>query len=257
MAEAGDLFLGVFTRECWDVFLDGVDQLLLQFDAVGVLRRRDYYLPCALQVLSKALGYLIILGSLGFKLPQISAIWRSRSAEGLSPASFELDVLVYTASLGYSVRNHFPFSEFGEQAVVLAQNLLLLGLVWLFAEVSRARRALAASLLMAAVGLVAALPPRLLFVLPNVALIASFSSRLPQIAANQKQRHTGQLATSTSALNVAGALARVLTTLAGSRDPVMLFSYATSFVLNATLLAQIFLFRANTRAHLTERLKQH
>lgn len=91
------LFLGIFTEECWEVFLDGVDQLFLKLDAVGVVRQINYYLPCAMNVVSKVLGYAVILGSLGFKLPQISAILKSRSAKGLSLAAFELDAFVFVS----------------------------------------------------------------------------------------------------------------------------------------------------------------
>ncbi|KAJ8609176.1 hypothetical protein CTAYLR_008420 [Chrysophaeum taylorii] len=222
----------------------------------GVVRRLEYYAPCALFVLSKVLGYLVIAGSLGFKLPQIAGMWRHRSAEGLSLVSCELDVLVFVASLGYSLRRRLPISEFGEQASVLVQNLVILSFVWRFAEATtRARMCGAVAAALAACMAISFIPRHLVLVLPAFATVASLASRVPQIVANATQRHTGQLAVSTCGLNVAGALARVLTTLGGSRDLVMLASYALSFLLNGTIFIQILWYRKNTNLALQNKLK--
>lgn len=56
-------------------------------------------------MLSKALGYLIILGSLIVKVPQILKILQSNSVEGLSLEMFVLEIvgysiLFYSLSLG-------------------------------------------------------------------------------------------------------------------------------------------------------------
>lgn len=125
---------------CFDVFMEGVEQLFWRLDVVGVARRYDYYLPCAIEIVSKVLGYCVVAGSLGYKLPQISTVYKSQSAHGLSAAAFELDVIVFTASLGYSVRSRLPLSEYGEQGIVLAQNLVLVVLVWHFNGTQSSRR---------------------------------------------------------------------------------------------------------------------
>ena len=56
------LKLDIMSEECWPVFMDGVNTCLA-LDAPGVVRKVGYYKPCALSVLSKVLGYGIILGS--------------------------------------------------------------------------------------------------------------------------------------------------------------------------------------------------
>lgn len=47
-------------------------------------------------MLSKALGYLIILGSLIVKVPQIMKILNSNSVEGLSLEMFVLEIIGYS-----------------------------------------------------------------------------------------------------------------------------------------------------------------
>ena len=118
------LFLGVFSATCWAVFTEGLHQLFVELDPVGCVHKFDYYLPCALEILSKVVSFAIIGGSLMLKVPQILAILKSRSAAGLSALSFELDVMVFVASVTYSVKLGYAFSTYGEQVIVLVQNVV-------------------------------------------------------------------------------------------------------------------------------------
>jgi uncharacterized protein with PQ loop repeat len=47
------------------------------------------------------------------QIPQILKITSSRSAHGLSLASFILETLAYAITLAYSARSNFPFSTYG------------------------------------------------------------------------------------------------------------------------------------------------
>jgi len=71
---------------------------------------------------------------------QVANVLRARSADGLSPLSFELEswgLLVHTA---YGYLKGLPFSAYGEAGVLFAQNVLLLALIYTYARmpVSRA-----------------------------------------------------------------------------------------------------------------------
>ena len=61
MAEA--LYLGIFSSECWTVFVEGLSQLFVKRDVIGVASQFKYYLPCALAILSKLVGFAIVAGS--------------------------------------------------------------------------------------------------------------------------------------------------------------------------------------------------
>lgn len=243
-----ELFLGVFTEECWRVFVEGVEQLFVKADPVGVVRRADYYLPCAQLVLSKLLGYVVILGSLGFKVPQMAAIWSSKSAAGLSTTAFELDVLVFLSAVGYSLRMGFPVSAYGEQGVVLVQNAMLVLLVWRFSQASPTRVVLGLASCASAGAGIATLPQPLLWTLPAVAIVTNMAARVPQILTNLRQKHTGQLSAVTLLIAVLGSFARVITTLTETGDPVMLLSYSIGVLLNGTVFAQYLIYSRNTQA---------
>ena len=199
-SEEGPLFLGIFSPECWSVFVEGVTEV---FTSPGsVLGRIDYYEPCALKVISKVLGFLIILGSFGFKLPQIFAVVSAKSAKGLSFTAMELDIFVFLASLGFSLRRKLPASAFGEQATVLAQNIALLLFARYYAKTIGLRLLLTAVAFLGACATIFYLPEQFVPFLPVIAVVASVASRLPQIFANYHQKHTGRLSTVTVALNV-------------------------------------------------------
>lgn len=254
MATGEPLFLGVFSDTCWGVFEEGLRQLFLELDPVGCVRKIDYYLPCALDILSKAASYAIIAGALVLKLPQILAIASAKSAAGLSRLSMEMDVLVFVASVAYSSRLGYDFSTYGEQVIVLAQNVLLVLLAYVYAEapVGGGRVLAFVGGLGAAVAACAALPERHLWALSAASICANVASRVPQLLANAAQQHTGRLAGATVKLNALGALVRFLTTLKETADPVLLLGFGTSTLLNVALLAQLKAYAENTRAALAK-----
>ena len=117
----------------------------------------------------------------------------TRCADGLAPSSFYLDVAVFLASVAYSAHLGHEFWTYGEQVIVLAQNVVLVLLVWLYSRPSAAHVALvtaAGAVFFAACALI---PGPYLKVLPSLAIVASLGARVPQIVQNQRQRHTGAL----------------------------------------------------------------
>ena len=103
-------------RRCWPVFVEGLHQLFVQLDPVGCVRRLDYYLPCALDVISNAASLAIVAGAALLKAPQIAAVVKARSADGLSLISLELDVVVFVASIAHFRRACIPQTGRGDAA---------------------------------------------------------------------------------------------------------------------------------------------
>ena len=84
---------------------------------------------CASLAISKALGIGIVSMSAIVKLPQLLKIINSKSAEGLSFPSYLLETSAFAISLAYSARNGFPFSTYGENALVAVQNVIIAALI--------------------------------------------------------------------------------------------------------------------------------
>jgi mannose-P-dolichol utilization defect protein 1 len=84
---------------------------------------------CLKLAISKGLGIGIIGASSVVKVPQLLKLINSQSAEGLSFLSYLLESSSYLISLAYNVRHGFPFSTFGETALILVQNIAIASLV--------------------------------------------------------------------------------------------------------------------------------
>jgi hypothetical protein len=80
---------------------------------------------------------------------------RARSAEGLSAAAFELESWGLLVHAAYGYVNRLPFSSYGEAAILLAQNLFLLALVYRYARLPAGRVGAVGALLAGAVAVLA------------------------------------------------------------------------------------------------------
>ena len=151
---------------------------------------------CTSLAISKALGIAIVGASAVVKVPQILKLINSRSSAGVSFVSYALETASLLITLSYSVRNEFPFSTFGESALIAIQDVAIGILVLTFAGRSAAA--------VTFVAIVAASVYALLFdqTLINAQTMAylqtgagalGVASKLPQIYAIWSEGGTGQL----------------------------------------------------------------
>lgn len=196
---------------------------------------------CLKLAISKALGIGIIAASSIVKVPQILKIARSRSAAGVSFLSYLLETVAYIISLSYNVRNGFPFSTFGETALIVGQNLVISVLVLNYTG----RAGLAAVFVAALAGSVAALfaenvvDMNTLSYLQGAAGVLGVASKVPQILAIWQQGTTGQLSAFAVFNYLAGSLSRIFTTLQEVDDKLILYGFVSGFLLNAVLALQM------------------
>eukprot|EP00887_Chlorella_sp_A99_P006403 scaffold3.g6403.t1 len=203
-------------------------------------------------LISKGLGYGILAGSTLVKVPQLVAVVRARSADGLNPLSFELESVGLAIGMLYGFLNALPFSAFGEVVALFLQNCVLLLIVYAFQRRSPGRPAALLALLAGlgcagASGTLSRAAAASLYDLNNLLLVAS---RLPQILQNQRSRGTGQLSLATYGLNTAGGAARIFTSIQEGAGPAMLRGAAIGTLLNGIIATQIVLFggkRAKTK----------
>lgn len=78
--------------------------------------------PCAKFLISKLLGYGIVVGSAGVKLPQVYNILKAGSVEGLSGPSLLIEWTASIASFAYFMALGYPFSTWGENFFLFFQN---------------------------------------------------------------------------------------------------------------------------------------
>ena len=89
--------------------------------------------PCLKYSVSKALGYGIMFGSGIMKMPQIIKIMKNRDVTGINAVSFYMECVAFLPSIVYNALKHYPISTYGENVVILAQNMFLVLLYWMYA----------------------------------------------------------------------------------------------------------------------------
>lgn len=150
---------------------------------------------CIKYGVSKGLGIAIIGASTIVKVPQIIKLVRSKSAEGVSFLSYLLETVAYLITLAYNYRNGFPFSTYGETALILVQNLIISTLLLRYSGQSGAAAAFLGGL--SSLGMVLFsgnyIGEKNLGYLQAGAGVLGVASKLPQILTIFSEGTTGQL----------------------------------------------------------------
>lgn len=150
---------------------------------------------CLKLAVSKGLGIGIIGASSIVKVPQILKLVNSQSAAGISFLSYLLETAAYIITLAYNFRNGFPFSTYGETALIMGQNVVISVLILNYSG----RASLAAvfvTVLAAAAGALftqGILDMKTLSYLQAGAGVLGVAAKVPQILAIYQQGGTGQL----------------------------------------------------------------
>jgi mannose-P-dolichol utilization defect protein 1 len=148
--------------------------------------------PCLSLALSKTLGLAIIAASSIVKIPQILKLLQSQSAAGVSFLAYVLEIAADIVGVTYNARGGNPFSTYGESALILAQNVVVAGLVLRFSG----RSGLAGVFVVGLVGVgwvLQAVRWEWLAVAQVGAGVAGVVSKAPQIWTVWRQGGTGQL----------------------------------------------------------------
>ena len=152
---------------------------------------------CLPLAVSKALGLAIVTFSAIVKVPQILKLLSSRSSAGISFTSYALETTSLLITLAYNARQHFPFSTYGESALIAVQDVVVGVLVLVFAG----QPAAAGAFLAAVAGVVYALlfsgdnlvDREIMGYLQVGAGALGVASKVPQIWTVWKEGGTGQL----------------------------------------------------------------
>lgn len=116
-AEKQNLVYGIFSDSCYVKVNDGT-----------FLDDRD----CLKFTLSKLVGYLIVLGAVIVKVPQIMKILIACSTKGINKFSYYTETITYVQTAAYSVHLGMQFSVYGETLFITFQNLAIITLMWHF-----------------------------------------------------------------------------------------------------------------------------
>ncbi|KKZ64356.1 mannose-P-dolichol utilization defect 1 [[Emmonsia] crescens] len=191
---------------------------------------------CLPLAISKSLGVAIVTFSAIVKVPQILKLLSSRSSAGVSFTSYALETTSLLITLAYNARQKFPFSTYGESALIAAQDVVVSVLVLAFSGQSAAAGAFVA----AVAGIVYALlfsgetlvDQATMGYLQAGAGVLGLASKVPQILAVWKEGGTGQLSAFAVFNYLLGSLMRIFTTFQEVDDKLLLYGFMGGFALN-------------------------
>lgn len=196
--------------------------------------------PCFTSTLSKALGIGIIMGSLLVKVPQILKIYGNKSGEGISLFSVTLDLTAMTIYASYSFISAFPFSAWGDTAVLAIQTVIVAILVLYYHGYPlKALGYLLVYLGICVVMMGGLVPLKVLWTLQGFNIPILLVGKLSQAYVNYKNGHTGQLSAVTLLMLFFGSLARIFTSIQETGDTMVIITYVASSFANSVLVFQL------------------
>lgn len=211
------------------------DALLLDID---VARHPE----CLSLALSKVLGVAIISAAAVVKVPQILKLLQSQSAAGLSFTSYLLETASFVITLAYNARSGWPFSTYGEIALILVQDVVIGFLILRFSY----RDGVAGTFAAATAGILYVLmyydkfvDMQMMSLLQAGAGALGVLSKLPQIWTVYQEGGTGQLSAFAVFNYLLGSLSRIFTTWQEVDDKLILYGFMAGFFLNAILAGQM------------------
>lgn len=227
-----------FRKDCFDLFFNKMDF------SNG---------ECLKLTISKGLGYAIILGSGILKVPQIVKILKAGSVEGISKSLFYLETLTLLHASTYSIRQGIAFSVYGESLIILAQNIIIILMFWVYSKTISALEKAVLFVLFSAYTFVLFQGSTYLgdaqwALVQQSNMLLMVGSRVPQILTNFSNKSTGQLAFFTFILNFLGGVARLATVLVETDDFLYQLQFILGVSLNGIIVIQFLLYWNNTGA---------
>ena len=205
-----------------------------------MVKQHFFDMGCNKMFLSKTLGYLILLGSLMVKFPQIVKIKWNRSGQGVSVLAESIMLAAIFGSMAYGYTSEYPLSAYGDSFFLFLQTLVIILLV-LYYKRQYFTAALYLLLCSALTILMyrKLLPARLVDLLAALSMVLSVVSRLWQSFCIYKAKSTGNLSAITMLMLFFGSIARIFTSIEETGDPTLIWTYILNTLANFILILQL------------------
>lgn len=199
---------------------------------------------CTKLFIRKGLSLGIIAGSSLVKLPQLFKIILNQSVAGLNMIGQVLELVASTIAFAYNFRAGNPFMVYGETVFVSGQNALLVLLIGFYGNKMIQLLLFTAfySVLLSTLLIPNYVTEEQMSILQAATIPISALARLPQIFQIWSTGSVGQLSSISLFLTMAGSVARLYTSAAEIKDPILLIGYSSTAILNTILFLQVVLF---------------
>ena len=202
--------------------------------------------PVLGDIIAKALGYVIGLGSILVYLPILLSLLKNKSADGFSAQTWVFNLLGISLACVYPYKKLFPLSTFVELVLLVVQSVGILGLICHYQGLTKEYFGfLVAYALIGFYTIVTPIPAKALQATQVAAILVCNYANIPQIILTfQKKR--ASWSPITAAMSAAGNLIRIFTTFQLTKDPLVLSGYLLGFFTNAILLGQTMFYGSDT-----------
>lgn len=174
------------------------------------------------------------------KLPQIIKIYASKSGAGISIISVTLDLTAITVYAAYNFVKGYPFSAWGDSALLAIQTVIVGVLVLYYKGLALNATGYLLVYLGACVLLMGGLTPvSVLWTMQGFNIPVLLAGKLTQAYTNYKNGHTGQLSAITLFMLFFGSLARIFTSIQETGDTMVIITYIASSFANTVLIVQL------------------
>ncbi|CAF1325348.1 unnamed protein product [Adineta steineri] len=205
-----------------------------------VMEQHFFDMGCNKMLLSKILGYAILVGSLLVKLPQIVKIKWNKSGVGVSVLAETIMLAAIFGSMAYGYTSEFPLSAYGDSYFLFIQTILVILLVLYY---QRKYAAAVTYLVLCSVVTVLMyqklLPAELVSILAGLSLVFSLISRFYQSYCIYQAKSTGNLSAITMLMLFFGSIARIFTSIQETGDPTLIWTYILNTFANSLLIFQL------------------
>ncbi|CAF1617983.1 unnamed protein product, partial [Didymodactylos carnosus] len=215
----------LFTEHCYDEMF---------------VRMNFFDVDCMKIIISKCLGYSILLGSLLVKVPQIVKIRWNKSGHGVSVIAETIMLAAIFGSMAYGFTSEYPLSSYGDTYFLFIQTIIVILMV-LYYEKKYVLAALYIVLcsLLTVLMVKKLIPELIIWNLAAASMILSVTSRLYQAYCNYRIKSTGNLSAITMLMLFIGSLARIFTSYQETGDQTLIWTYILNSMANSILILQL------------------
>ena len=196
--------------------------------------------PCLKMIVSRGLGYGILLGSMFLRVPQILKLLSAKSGKGISVVSEILALVAIFGTLAYGYLKRFPMAAYGDMYFLYLQGIIILLMV-LFYEKKTCSIVISAGTfaLVTVLLFTDRIPEQFIVTLNSVSVILSVVSKLNQAYMNFANGSTGALSAITLILAFAGTSARIFTSIQETGDMTLIVASVLNSLANGILVLQL------------------
>lgn len=205
-----------------------------------IVKQHFFNMNCNKLILSKILGYGILLGSLLVKFPQIVKIKWNRSGEGVSVLAETIMLAAIFGSMAYGFTFEYPLSTYGDSFFLFIQTILVILLVLYYKRQYVAAVAyLVLCISMTVLMYQKRIPTHFVDTLAGLTLVLGLVSRLWQSFCIYRAKSTGNLSAITMLMLFFGSLARIFTSIQETGDRTLIWTYIINSAANFILILQL------------------